>query len=188
MVRYNGLIDPCSGRSRFRAQSIAKGTCGAIENKTSIGGVFLAASSKSTSVPVIFVSINCSLVWLCTCGLCNVAEWRMCLTGLVAKTEEMKLRSLTDPTCVVVGDSRISMPIGVNPKTGRESINAAPKWPADPVTTILQGITEPGRDDTQGRWVKRSDVLFSCSNTLAIRNLRATRARALCQRVKARAR
>lgn len=48
--------------------------------------------------------------------------------------EAIKSRSLTDPTSVVVGEDRISMPSGLKPREGRLSIRAVPRWPAEPVT------------------------------------------------------
>ena len=52
------------------------------------------------------------------------------------KIEEMKSLSLIDPTSVVVGDGRISIPNGLKPSDGRLSISAVPRWPAEPVTRI----------------------------------------------------
>jgi hypothetical protein len=48
--------------------------------------------------------------------------------------ELMKARSVIDPTRVVVEEGRISMPKGVKPSEGRESMRAVPRWPAEPVT------------------------------------------------------
>ena len=48
--------------------------------------------------------------------------------------EAMKSRSLIDPTSVVVGEGRMSMPRGLKPWEVRLSIRAVPRWPAEPVT------------------------------------------------------
>lgn len=55
--------------------------------------------------------------------------------GWDIKTELMKARSVMDPTLVVVEEGRISMPKGVKPSSGRDSMSAVPRWPADPVTS-----------------------------------------------------
>lgn len=66
----------------------------------------------------------------------------MCLMGLELKIEAMKARLLTEPTIVVVGEGRMSMPRGLKPKEGRVSMRAVPRWPAEPVTrtSYVEGI------------------------------------------------
>lgn len=43
------------------------------------------------------------------------------------KMEAMKSRSLIDPTSVVVGEGRMSIPRGLKPREGRLSIRAVPR-------------------------------------------------------------
>ena len=59
--------------------------------------------------------------------------------GLDVRIEAMSVRSVIEPTCVVVGEARMSIPSGVKPIEGRVSMRAVPRWPAEPVTRTSYG-------------------------------------------------
>lgn len=54
--------------------------------------------------------------------------------GYFWKMLAMSGSSVIEPTQVVVGEARMSIPTGLKPSDGRVIMRAWPKWPAEPVT------------------------------------------------------
>lgn len=93
--------------------------------------------SRRARVPVMLVSMKACFGCEATWGLCRVAAWIMCLMeGWEAKRAARAARSVIERVRVVVEEGRMSMPRGVWPWEGRESIRAAPRWPEEPVTRM----------------------------------------------------
>ena len=89
------------------------------------------ASSSRFKVPVIFVSIKSCLLWVATCGLCNVAVWRT--------TSMPFIHSLTcvlfviEPTLFVNAEGMRSVPITSRFLCSKVRTSASPRWPLLPV-------------------------------------------------------
>src|SRR4051812_4363709 len=95
------------------------------------------ASSRTTSVPVTFVSTNACRGWDITCGLCSVAVCRTASAPAIA--DRTAGRSTTDATTSVCTESRRSRPTTSWPAFRRVRTSASPRCPALPVTRVRIG-------------------------------------------------
>src|SRR5262245_21459236 len=67
-----------------------------------------AASSNRLSVPETLMSTKSCWLWVATCGLCKVAAWKTASTSRMQGLTQA--RSTIEPTTVVNGDARTSIP------------------------------------------------------------------------------